>query len=347
MTERLYDWAKFRHLKYLLAILEKQGFRAASEALCTVQPNLSEHAKQFQENASVRLYRKTKSGRIRVTETGLVFITLARFLLETRQEVIDTLIAVERGDLQSMRFGCSSLADPDLFREFCNTHKEILPSCQIRPSLGDTDQLAREVVDSNLDAAIVTLPLQHPDLKIEPLRSDPLVCCLRRDHQLAAKTALRPSDLQDNLGVLFHPERHPGAHERLMELFADVGIRIQEYSRATHPAEVQALVKDGYGFALVREGMLLDEELTTRPISNVTWTVDMAAIYHKQRYPKTLPLVLKRLRKEPTSNGSDGNAQPSMNARPFDTRTKRPSRSVSVVPEQLDLLVERAGNRGL
>src|SRR6187402_1230629 len=129
MTERLYDWAEFRHFKYLLAILEKQGFRAASEALCTVQPNLSEHAKQFQENASVRLYRKTKSGRIRVTETGLVFITLARLLLETRQEVIDTLIAVERGDLQSMRFGCSSSADPDLFREFCNTHKEILPSC--------------------------------------------------------------------------------------------------------------------------------------------------------------------------------------------------------------------------
>ncbi len=55
MTERLYDWAEFRHFKYLLAILEKQGFRAASEALCTVQPNLSEHAKQFQENASVRL----------------------------------------------------------------------------------------------------------------------------------------------------------------------------------------------------------------------------------------------------------------------------------------------------
>lgn len=282
----MYDWAEFRHFRYLLAILERQGFRAAAEELHTAQPNLSTHAKQFQDNASIRLYRKTKSGRIRVTETGTTFIALARLLLETRQEIIDTLVAVERGELKWMRFGCSSLTDPELFRVFCSSHKTILPSCQIRTSHGDTGQLAREVAEGLLDAAIVTLPLEHPDLKIEPLRSDPLVCCLRRDHPLAAKPTFRPTDLQGNLTILLHPERHPDAHERLLELLAEAGIAIQEYSRATNPFEVQALVKDGYGFALVREGMSLDSELTTRPITGVNWTVDMAAVYHKQRYPR-------------------------------------------------------------
>ena len=36
---------------------------------------------------------------------------------------------------------------------------------------------------------------------------------------------------------------------------------------ASHPSEMQALVRDGFGVALVREGMLLDDQLATRPVS--------------------------------------------------------------------------------
>jgi DNA-binding transcriptional LysR family regulator len=35
----MYDWAEFRHFRYLLKILEKGEFRAAAEELYTSQPN--------------------------------------------------------------------------------------------------------------------------------------------------------------------------------------------------------------------------------------------------------------------------------------------------------------------
>ncbi|WP_254061398.1 LysR family transcriptional regulator [Granulicella sp. L60] len=101
----MYEWAELRHFKYLLTILERQGFRPAAEELRTAQPNLSVQARQFQENASVRLFRKMKGGRIRPTDTGVAFKVLAKFLLETRDEVIDALIAIERGEVDSVRFG--------------------------------------------------------------------------------------------------------------------------------------------------------------------------------------------------------------------------------------------------
>ena len=288
----MYEWAELRHFRYLLAILEKQGFRAAAEELRTAQPNLSVQARQFQENASVRLFRKMKGGRIRPTDTGIAFKALARILLETRDEVLDALIAIERGDIRSVRFGCTPLVDQGLFRVFCDLHKEILPTCPVRPTHGDTAQLAEEVLSGKTDAALVTLPLQHPDLRIEELRRERLVVCLRRDDPLAAKASLQASDLQDNLTVLYHPERHPDAHRRLLELLSDAGLRLEEYSCASHPFEMQTLVKGGHGFALIREGTILDEELTTRPILGVEWTVDTALIFHKTRHPKTLPIWL-------------------------------------------------------
>ena len=75
-------------------VLERQGFRAAAEELRAAQPKLSVQARQFQKNASVRLFRKMKGARIRATETGTAIKVLARFLLETRDEVLDALIAI-------------------------------------------------------------------------------------------------------------------------------------------------------------------------------------------------------------------------------------------------------------
>jgi len=137
----MHDWAEFRHFRYLLAILQQQGFRAAADVLHTAQPNLSIQARQFQENAEVRLFKKMPNGRIRPTEAGIAFTSLARFLLETRDEVIDALVAIERGSVGAARFGWTPFVDPDLFRAFCNLHKTLLPSSTMRPTHGDTLQL--------------------------------------------------------------------------------------------------------------------------------------------------------------------------------------------------------------
>ncbi len=294
----MYDWAEFRHFRYLLAILEEQGFRAAAEILHTAQPNLSIQARQFQENATVRLFRRTRNGRICPTEAGVAFIALARFLLDTRDEIIDTLVAIERGAIGTARFGCSPFVDPGLFRALCSIHKGLLPSSIYRPTHCDTPQLAEEVANGAVDAALVTLPLKHPDLNIEEVCRDRLVACLRKDHALASKASLQPGDLAHNLTVLYHPHRHPDAHVKLLEQLNEVGIKIGEYSRASHPSELQMLVKEGHGFALIREGTLIDDALTTRRIASVDWTVDTAVIYHRHRYPKTIPILIKQLRRE-------------------------------------------------
>jgi DNA-binding transcriptional LysR family regulator len=293
----MYDWAEFRHFLYLLKILEKGGFRVAAEELHTSQPNLTVQARRFQDQASVCLFRKLKSGQIRPTDTGVAFVTLARLVLEIREEVIEALVAIERGEIGLVCFGSSPLVDQNLFRSFCALHKELLPRTTVRPTHGDAAHLAKEVLDGMVDAAIVTLPLTHPDLRVEELRRDRIVACLRKDHPLASKAALQVADLQDHLRIIYHPQRHPDAHVRLLELLRDAGVTLEKYSCASHPSEMQALVKEGHGLALIREGVMLEEDLITRRLSGVDWTVDTAIIYHKYRHPKTLPILVRRLKR--------------------------------------------------
>lgn len=334
----MYDWAEFRHFRYLLKILEKGGFRAAAEELYTSQPNLTVQARQFQDHASVRLFRRLKNGQIRPTETGMAFIALARLVLDVREEVINALIAIERGDLSLIRFGSTPLVDQNLFRTFCTLHKELVPTCAVRPTHGDVAHLVQELMGGVVDAAIVTLPLTHSDLHIELLRRDRIVVCLRREDPLATKPAIHTSDLQGNLAIFYHPQRHPEAHIRLLELLSEARISVYEESRASHPSEMQALVKEGHGLALIREGTLLEEGLTTRPILGVDWTVDTAVIYHRQRHPKTVPILVRRLKKMiVNTQGRDSGV---ILVRPVGETIKRPAQSARDSPTQLPLYRE-------
>jgi DNA-binding transcriptional LysR family regulator len=305
----MYDWAELRHFKYLLAILEMRGFRVAAEALHTSQPNLSVQARQFQENASIRLFRKQKNGRIRPTETGVAFMTLARLLLETRDEIIDALVAIERGEVPVARFGLSPMAEAQVFRELCAAHRKILPSCQIQPVHDDPPALLDDLLSGRLDAAVVSLPLDHPELQVEIIRRDRLVVCLREDHPAAQKPLLAPADLQGELNILYHPQRHPDAYELLLSQLAAAGLSVNESSRVSHPLEMQLLVREGYGFALIPERSVLQPELTVRRVLGTNWSIDTALVYPKARSLKTLPVMLRQLRQTFGSTGPTAPAE--------------------------------------
>ena len=98
------------------------------------------------------------------------------------------------------RLGCGTLVAEELFRTACEIHKELVPGSPIRPEHADTVQLVCDVTSGKLDAAIATLPIEHPELCVEEVRRDRLVVCLRADHPLSAKAALRPADLQGTSG---------------------------------------------------------------------------------------------------------------------------------------------------
>jgi DNA-binding transcriptional LysR family regulator len=208
------DWAEFRHFKYLLAIVEHKGFRAAAEQLHTAQPNLSAQAKQFQDLSAIHLFRKGKDGRIRLTETGVAFKPIAQGLLDARDEAIAALVAIERGEIRTLKFGCTSLVDQALFHTCCQMHRDILPTSPILPAHGDSLQLLEEIAEGEIDVAVDVLPVNDPRLCVEVIRRDRLVVCLRRDHELAKKMVLQPADLKGNLTILYHPQRHRHAYQR-------------------------------------------------------------------------------------------------------------------------------------
>ena len=181
---------------------------------------------------------------------------------------------------------------------------------------------------ANVHNQLMTLPISDSRLCEEALRQDRLVACLRADDPLADKAAILPTDLESNLGVLRHPRQHPEAHSWLLSLLEEARVQLKEFSRASHPVEMQALVKAGCGLALLREGTVLAAGLTTRPIAGVNWTVETAFVYNKQLHPKTIPVLARSLKRRLATQPVKGRSSETMNARtPNSGSAKHPPRS--------------------
>lgn len=120
-----------------------------------------------------------------------------------------------------------------------------------------------------------------------------------------------------------------------MEMLGEAGVTLEEYSRASHPSEMQSLVKEGHGCALIREGTVLDDGLVVRPLAGVDWTVDTAVIYHKQRYPKTVPIVVRQLKRDLEKRAPQ--TAPIPFAQPRDPGRGYPSVAAQEVTVQLSL----------
>ena len=224
---------------------------------------------------------------------------------------------IQNSGTSVLRLGCSSFVDGNLCQAAYELHKQLVPSCVIYPTHGDTAQLLEELSNDIIDAAIVTLPVINSQFRVESIKKDRLVICLPADDPLAAKAALLPTDIEKKLTIFRHPVQHPMAHARLLELLSEIGIESDEQSHSSHPHDTQMLVKQGFGFALMREGTVLESGLTTRPIIGVDWTVDTALVFKANTSLKTLPIVVRNLRRK---------YMPSDQAR----LTKKPSLKVAI-----------------
>jgi len=143
---------------------------------------------------------------------------------------------------------------------------------------------------------------------------------MRSDDVLADHAQLDLHEVAQRITIYRDPDLHPSAHSRLREMFGEAGISMHLRCSARTPAEIQWMVKERFGLALIDQLSPLDPGLITRPISGIDWTADTAFVYLSHTDHVALPFIERFLRETWT-----------------DTRRRRaPLKSRN--PEQLELL---------
>jgi DNA-binding transcriptional LysR family regulator len=290
------DLVELKKLKNLIAVAEAGNISVAAKRLYLSQPSLSIQIKDLEDVMQVPLLVRDHKG-VRATPAAEILITGGRELLRMRDEMIGMARALHRVTFVPMRLGFSSFVDHALYEMVCSIHTSLFPSCEIKPKSGDPVDLLPMLERGEIDAALVTLPASGAGLKAYPFTQSRLVVCMKSDDPLAKLKEITPADLGSKLTIFRDPRQHPEAHDRLIEMLDVVGITGDVANTNKTPHDLQWMVESGTGYALIREGSELQPGLVTRPVAGVTWTVDSALIVAKSTSQRTMPHLVREMRK--------------------------------------------------
>lgn len=292
----IYDHLEFKHLKYIVSIADNGTFTAAAAKLPLAQSALSRSISEMEDALGIQVFDRSRDG-VSLTDAGESLLAFARELLQTRIHVVKAVQAIQQTSLHPFKLGFSPFVEQNVLGEVCSAYRELFPKSVIEPESGDTDELVRSLRAGEIDAALVTLPLEPDGYKIQAIMHEPLVVCVRKDDPLAHEETIDPEQLSGRLGIFSDPRHHPRAHERLLEMLSEQGIKPRICKPTFNQDQVQWMVRENLCVALVRQRESLHDDLTTRPIRGVKWTVDSAIVYEPDHKQIALPLLIRELEK--------------------------------------------------
>jgi LysR family hydrogen peroxide-inducible transcriptional activator len=286
---------EFHQLRYVCAVADTGNFSRAAERCQIAQPSLSQQVLKLEEDLGAKLFDRLGRS-VRLTEAGRAFIPQARAVLE-QMEVARLSAADKNADFRgSIAVGVIPTVAPYLIPSYAATFAKNYPDAKLRIVEETTSVLVEGLRNLSIDVAILALPLRHKDLKLFPIRTEPLFAVLRRDHPRASAESLALKDLRGESFVML----------RDGHCFRDLSLRTCTRARITPNIAFESgqfssllgMVAAGVGVSLVPE-MAIDRNLGCRYVrlsdAQATRTI-VAAVLRRRSFNRVQEAFVSGIR---------------------------------------------------
>lgn len=200
-------------LRYLVALADHGHFGRAAAACCVSQSALSMAIRRLESELGITLFERARSG-VTATAQGAEILTYARRAL-AHATAITSLAAHSDNPLsEPLTLGAPFSIAPYFYPLLLPHLRQLTGNPQVYLEEGSEQSLALKLTDGTLDALMVTVPFQHPDIVTRTLFNEPLVVILPARHPLAAQQWINPAALGEQNLLL--PDSSHGLHDLLL-----------------------------------------------------------------------------------------------------------------------------------
>lgn len=235
-----------RQLTTLVAIADHGSFSAAARALYTVQSNVSGHIARLERELGVVLVDRQRGG---LTDEGVVVVERARRVLHELDDIAAEMASrgdEVRGDTRLGIIGTTARwLLPQLLTQLAKQH----PGVHVTVHEGNTTNLLPRLLAQQVDAAIVHLPVDDPEVSVEPLFAEDLVLLVHARHHLAVHDAIALADLANE--PLMLPPVGAALRRAIDRAAAGVGVELQAQVEIDGVRLLTSLAFEGFGAAIV------------------------------------------------------------------------------------------------
>ncbi|WP_433589781.1 LysR family transcriptional regulator [Pseudomonas koreensis] len=252
-------------LKAFHAVAVYGSFTKAAERLFLTQPAISDQVRKLEERFGVLLFHRNKRS-VRLTDLGerLLAITQRLFVIEAEaQELLQESQALQTGSL-ILAVDAPVHVLPQIAR-FCERY----PGISVKIETGNTDESLFRLFNYQADLALLGRDVSDERLLCVPLRNDPMVAFVSRNHPWSERESICLADLDDTPLVL--REHGSVTRQTLEEEMARAGFRIRPAIQVEGREAAREAVVVGIGVGVVSAAEFgADSRVCALPITDCT-----------------------------------------------------------------------------
>lgn len=250
-------------LRYVVTLARERHFGRAAERCHVSQPTLSVAVKKLEDELGIPLFERSKSS-IRVTETGQRIIEQAQRVLD-QVGVIKDMAQDGKNQLNSaLKVGAIYTIGPYLFPHLLPELRRAAPQMPLYIEENYTATLRQKLRQSELDAIIIALPFEEPEVLTLPLYDEPFVVLLPAGHPLAEKDELTAEELAREQLLLLGP-----GHCFRDQVLESCPPLVEAVTRRVD-VDSPALVTEGSSLETIRHMVASGLGITVLPLSAAT-----------------------------------------------------------------------------
>jgi LysR family hca operon transcriptional activator len=286
---------ELRHLRYFIAVAEEGSLTLAAEKrLHTAQPSLSRQIRDLEYEVGVQLLIRSVHG-IELTAAGRAFLDHARLALTQAEAAGEAARRAAQSARASFAIGFLTGYEMDWLPAVMGILRAELPSTEVVIHSQDSPDLAAGLIRGKIDLAFLRPEQQAPGLKFRPLRKDPLIVLMPRDHALTARRSIRLQDIAGQTFIGVSPIRAPTLWAVINDYIKPVGVKPDH--QAENLAMAISLVASTGGISLLPlyAQNLLPNTVVSRPIQGAPPMVDLVIGYNDANTSPLLKFLLSKV----------------------------------------------------
>jgi LysR family hca operon transcriptional activator len=288
---------ELRHLRYFVAVAEEGSLTVAAKTrLHTAQPSLSRQIHDLELELGVQLLIRGPRG-IELTASGRVFLDHARVALLQVEAATEAARRAAQPARSSFAIGFLTGYEMDWLPAVMSILRAELPTTEVVIHSQDSPDLAAGLMRGKLDLAFLRPEKRAPGLKFRPLRKDPLVVLMPRDHALATRTSVRPQDIAGETFIGVSATRAPTLKAVIEDYARRNGIDLKPNHQAENIAMAISMVASTRGVSLLPMYIenLLPKTVVSRPIQGAPPMVDLVIGYNEANKSPLLKFLLTKV----------------------------------------------------
>lgn len=182
-------------LEYVVAVATHKSFVTAAEKSFVTQPTLSMQIHKLERELNVRIFDRSKHP-IETTEIGKDIVEQAKIILSEANKIPE-IVSTHLGDLSgTFRLAVIPTLSPYILPQLLENHSRLHPNLRLEVVEMQTDEIKEQLKDDEIDAALLSTPLEDSRIKEHPLFYEPLVAYMGQTEKKAlAKKLITPEDL--------------------------------------------------------------------------------------------------------------------------------------------------------